>query len=196
MTEKSYRLHGAEIEGERVLLRPITPEDTPLIVKWRNTESVRRNFIFRGPFTAEVHTRWMETKVASGEVLQYIIVDKETGESVGNVFVRVTGKLERSDRGSQIICQDIQAMELSDRTNKPKIFEVYLTPRLLSYERMQSLSSIFARYGGMDRVELLVTDASGTTMRMELPTRVDARSVLLKAEVIDLVGTEGHVSCV
>ena len=44
MTEKSYRLHGAEIEGERVLLRPITPEDTPLIVKWRTTESVRRVF--------------------------------------------------------------------------------------------------------------------------------------------------------
>ena len=96
MTEKSYRLHGAEIEGERVLLRPITPEDTPLIVKWRNTESVRRNFIFRGPFTAEVHTRWMETKVASGEVLQYIIVDKETGESVGSVYFRDVNRENRS----------------------------------------------------------------------------------------------------
>ena len=96
MTEKSYRLHGAEIEGERVLLRPITPEDTPLIVKWRNTESVRRNFIFRGPFTAEVHTRWMETKVASGEVLQYIIVDKETDESVGSVYFRDVNRENRS----------------------------------------------------------------------------------------------------
>ena len=96
MTEKSYRLHGAEIEGERVLLRPITPEDTPLIVKWRNTESVRRNFIFRGPFTAEVHTRWMQTKVASGQVLQYIIVDRESGESVGSVYFRDVDRNNRS----------------------------------------------------------------------------------------------------
>ncbi len=122
-------------------------------------------------------------------------VDRETGESVGNVFVRVTGKLERSDRGSQIICQDVQAMELSDRTNRPKVFEVFMTPRMLSYDRMQDLSAIFSRYGGMDRVELFVQEASGNTMRMELPMRVDARSVLLKAEVIDLIGQEGRVVC-
>ena len=96
MTDKSYVLRDGIIEGERVLLRPITPEDTPLIVKWRNTESVRRNFIFRGPFTAEVHTRWMQTKVASGQVLQYIIVDRESGESVGSVYFRDVDRNNRS----------------------------------------------------------------------------------------------------
>lgn len=96
MTEKSYTLQSGVIHGERVLLRPITMEDTPLIVKWRNTESVRRNFIFREPFTAEMHTRWMETKVASGQVLQYIIVDKESGESVGSVYFRDVDKANRS----------------------------------------------------------------------------------------------------
>ncbi|MBR3235874.1 MAG: DNA polymerase III subunit alpha, partial [Atopobiaceae bacterium] len=121
-------------------------------------------------------------------------IDQETGETVGNVFVRVSGKLERSDRGNQIICQDVTPMELSDRTNKPKVFEVFMTPRMLTYERMQRLNSIFGRYGGMDRVELLVQEATGTTMRMELPCRVDARNVLLKAEVVDLVGQEGHVA--
>jgi DNA polymerase-3 subunit alpha len=113
---------------------------------------------------------------------------------VGNVFVRVTGKLERSDRGNQIICQEVKALELSERTNKPKVFEVYLTPKLLTYDRLQYLNSIFARYAGMDRVELLVQEASGNTMRMELPTRVDARSALLEAEVKDLIGQEGHVA--
>lgn len=96
MTEKSYTLQGGVIHGERVLLRPITMKDTPLIVKWRNTESVRRNFIFRESFTAEMHTRWMETKVASGQVLQYIIVDKESGESVGSVYFRDVDRVNRS----------------------------------------------------------------------------------------------------
>ncbi len=121
-------------------------------------------------------------------------LDQETGESVGNVFVQVTGKLERSDRGNQIICQDIRPLELSDRTNRPKVFEVFLTPRMLSYDLLQSLSSILARYGGMDRVELLVQEASGATMRMELPTRVDARSALLEAEVAELLGQGGRVA--
>jgi DNA polymerase-3 subunit alpha len=121
-------------------------------------------------------------------------IDQETGETVGNVFVRVTGKLERSDRGNQIICQEVQAMELSERTNKPKVLEVFLTPKLLTYDRLQYLNSIFSRYAGMDRVELLVQEASGNTMRMELPTRVDARNILLEAEVKDLIGQEGHVA--
>ena len=96
MTEKSYTLQDGVIYGERVLLRPITAEDTPLIVKWRNTESVRRNFIFREPFTAEMHENWLRTRVATGQVLQYIIVDRESGESVGSVYFRDVDKANRS----------------------------------------------------------------------------------------------------
>ncbi len=96
MTESSYILRGDVIEGERILLRPITMEDTPLIVRWRNMESVRRNFIFRETFTAEMHTRWMQTRVASGEVLQFIIVDRESGQSVGSVYFRDVDKKNRS----------------------------------------------------------------------------------------------------
>ena len=84
------------IEGEGVILRPITPDDTPQIVCWRNRESVRRNFIFREPFTAEMHTRWLNTKVASGEVVQYIILDKATGQSVGSVYFRDIDRKNRS----------------------------------------------------------------------------------------------------
>lgn len=96
MTEKSYILRGDTIEAGRILLRPITMEDTPLIVKWRNTESVRRNFIFREPFTAEMHKHWLETKVATGAVLQYIIVERESGRSVGSVYFRDVDRKNRS----------------------------------------------------------------------------------------------------
>ncbi len=69
-----------------------------------------------------------------------------------------------------------------------------MTPKMLSYDRMQRLQTILSHYGGLDRVELLVQETSGNTMRMELPTTVDARNMLLMAEVEDLVGVEGHVS--
>ena len=46
----------------------------------------------------------------------------------------------------------------------------------------------------MDRVELLVEEASGDTMRMELPTKVDARNMMLMAEVTDCIGRGGRVA--
>lgn len=53
------------LEGSKVQLKPITKEDTPWIVRWRNTESVRKNFIFQDKFTDEMHNHWMDTKVKS-----------------------------------------------------------------------------------------------------------------------------------
>ena len=76
------------INGEKISLRPITREDTGRIVAWRNNPEVMKNFIFRQPFTRELHENWLATKVDTGKVIQYIVVDKETGRSVGSVYFR------------------------------------------------------------------------------------------------------------
>ena len=76
------------INGEKISLRPITDADTGDVVRWRNDPEVRQYFIFRETFTPEMHRRWLNTKVASGEVIQYIIVDRESGRSVGSVYFR------------------------------------------------------------------------------------------------------------
>lgn len=76
------------IEGQQIYLRSITMEDTERIVAWRNEERVRRNFIYQAPFTKEGHESWMRTKVASGEVVQFIICEKVNGAPVGSVYFR------------------------------------------------------------------------------------------------------------
>ncbi len=76
------------VTGALVDLRPITEADTDRIVRWRNTPSVVRNFIFRQPFTPEMHRNWLATKVAAGQVVQYIIEEKATGRPVGSVYFR------------------------------------------------------------------------------------------------------------
>ena len=68
------------LTGTAVTLRPITDADTDLIVKWRNTPSVVQNFIFRQTFTPEMHRSWLATKVATGQVVQYIILDNADGK--------------------------------------------------------------------------------------------------------------------
>jgi DNA polymerase-3 subunit alpha len=123
--------------------------------------------------------------VLSGEV------DEQTGEQTGDVFVRIMGRLDRTDRGDQFLAQKVEPIELSDKTNKPKVLEVLMQSRCLSRTFMEGLQQILGRYPGLDHVELRVEANSGDTMRMEIPTKVDAHNVVLFAEVTALLGDGG-----
>lgn len=69
-----------------VRIRPMTLEDTDLIVKWRNSQSVRSNFIYRKDFTKEGHLNWIHTMIDTGKAVQYIILADEI--PVGSVYLR------------------------------------------------------------------------------------------------------------
>lgn len=75
------------LEGKNIYLRPMTGEDTDLIVKWRNEDFVRKNFIYQKPFTREGHLNWVETMVKTGKVVQFIICTNEN-KPVGSVYLR------------------------------------------------------------------------------------------------------------
>ena len=88
------------INGEKLTLRPITDADTDDIVRWRNDPEVWRYFLFREPFTPEMHRAWLRDKVMTGKVIQYIIVERESGQSVGSVYFRdVDEKNESAEYG-------------------------------------------------------------------------------------------------
>lgn len=76
------------LEGAKVLLRPITMEDTPLIVKWRSRPSVYMNLYSRRPITVTEHEEWMRSYVTTGKCEQFIIVDKQAQVPVGSVFIK------------------------------------------------------------------------------------------------------------
>ena len=76
------------ITGDKVTLRPIGDSDCVVLVGWRNDPAVQQFFIFREPFTPEMHRNWLHTKVETGKVVQYIIVDNADGKSVGSVYFR------------------------------------------------------------------------------------------------------------
>lgn len=88
------------INGEKLTLRPITDADTDDIVRWRNDPEVWRYFLFREPFTPAMHRAWLQDKVMAGKVIQYIIVERESGKSVGSVYFRdVDEKNESAEYG-------------------------------------------------------------------------------------------------
>ena len=57
-------------EKAGIYLRPMTYEDTDDIVAWRNSDSVRKNFIYQALFTRESHENWIRTMVETGKVVQ------------------------------------------------------------------------------------------------------------------------------
>lgn len=71
-----------------IYLRPITYEDTDNVVTWRNSDAVRKNFIYQALFTREGHENWMRTMVETGKVVQMIICETESDRPIGSVFVR------------------------------------------------------------------------------------------------------------
>jgi len=76
------------IRGTHVTLRPITDKDTAHIVHWRNSDHVRRNFIYQTLFTPESHRQWLRDKVGTGLVEQFIIHSVDEDIDVGSVYLR------------------------------------------------------------------------------------------------------------
>lgn len=75
-------------ENAGVYLRLMTHEDTDLIVSWRNSDAVRKNFIYQELFTRESHENWIRTQVDTGRVVQMIICDAGTDKPLGSVYIR------------------------------------------------------------------------------------------------------------
>lgn len=88
----------SDIICEKCILRPITRDDTPAIVKWRNNPRVYCNFIFREKFTEEIHNNWIRTRIAAGEVIQYIIFNRDHAVPVGSVYYR---DIDRSNKSAE-----------------------------------------------------------------------------------------------
>lgn len=123
-------------------------------------------------------------------------VDPETGAQLSDAFIRVKGKLERSDRGDQIIAQEIEPLVLNEESNRPKVFEIMVPSSRFSQSNMARLATVLNTNPGGDRVELFIEQADGQTMRAEIPTRVNARSIPLIAEVKGIVGNKGRVTVI
>ena len=98
------------IRGERIFLRPLRRDDTPLIVKWRNADAVRAHFVFRRELTKEAHGEWFDKRVRTGEVVQFVICvydkdalseaksrgDAARERAVGSVYLRDVDREEKT----------------------------------------------------------------------------------------------------
>ena len=66
----------------RIYLRPITKEDTDIIVKWRNSSKVSSHCLNKKPITRESHLEFFEKNVVTGYYQQYIVERMEEQSGV------------------------------------------------------------------------------------------------------------------
>lgn len=71
-----------------IYLRLMTYEDTDRIVAWRNSDAVRKNFIYQALFTRQSHENWIRTHVETGDVVQMIICNLADDKPLGSVYIR------------------------------------------------------------------------------------------------------------
>lgn len=109
-------------------------------------------------------------------------------------FVQITGKLERGDRGDQIICEDIHALAFNNENNTPRVLLLDLPMYYMSRAKIGELTGILQRYPGLDYVQLQITNDAGERTALKLPIRVDLQDTSLIMEINDVVAQVGSMS--
>lgn len=123
------------IMGKTIYLRPMTWEDTDLIVTWRNQDFVRKNFIYQKPFTREGHENWIRTQIETGHVVQFIICKRAGDEPVGSVYFR---DIDREHRKAEygIFIGKADALGIGIGTEAAELAVSYAFEKLLLHRIM------------------------------------------------------------
>ena len=85
-----------ELSTEKIYLRHITEEDTEMVLRWRNSENVKKYFIYREDITPAEHQNWLDQKVKTGKVAQFIIYVKENNKPIGSVYMQSIDHLHKN----------------------------------------------------------------------------------------------------
>ncbi|MDO5044894.1 MAG: DNA polymerase III subunit alpha, partial [Coriobacteriia bacterium] len=110
-----------------------------------------------------------------------------------NIFVRIKAKLERSDRGDQLIVYELEELVFTEENNKPHVLELQISKEHLKPELMVKLSEIFKSHPGNDHIELIIHGDDSERTCIEVPQKVSAKDYVLRAECGDILGSHAYV---
>ncbi len=85
-----------KLESKNLIYRPITESDTDMILNWRNSDAVKKFFLYRKDISRQDHLDWLSSKVATGCVIQFIIIVKAIDKPIGSVYLRDIDHLNKT----------------------------------------------------------------------------------------------------
>ncbi len=164
----------------RIYLRPITAEDGPSIVKWRNSSVVKNHVFDRTPLTLESNRKFFENYVMTGRYKQFIVerVDEDYGAFSYPIATAYLKDMDKINHRCQlcIFTSDDQEWNTESQSMAVKLllekaFEEYGMNKVFSY--------VFA--ANSDEIELL--EKAGLTKEALLRNE----ALNMKMEYVDIV---------
>jgi len=96
-------------ETELLRYRVMTEEDTEVVLKLRNSDHVRHNFIYQAIITPKEHLYYFDSQVKTGKVIQFVMEEKSTGKPIGCTLLKdIDYKISKAEFG--IFIGDIDAL--------------------------------------------------------------------------------------
>ena len=88
----------------RVYLRPITLEDGPTIIKWRNTPSVSEHCLNQKPITVESNEAFFHKHVETGHYQQFVVerIDEDFGVASYPIATVYLKDIDRTNRRCEL----------------------------------------------------------------------------------------------
>lgn len=74
---------------EQIAFRNINDDDTKMVLSWRNSDHVRRNFIHKEIITFEEHLNWLHNSVYKGKAIQFVVYDINDEKGIEIPFASV-----------------------------------------------------------------------------------------------------------
>ena len=62
--------------------------DKEKVVKLRNANNVRENYIYQKPITVEEHINYYHTQIETGHIIQYVMMIPDINKVIGCVFLK------------------------------------------------------------------------------------------------------------
>ncbi|MDR2587356.1 MAG: DNA polymerase III subunit alpha [Coriobacteriales bacterium] len=116
----------------------------------------------------------------------------ETDEDGHDAIVRVRCRYESTDRGQQILVNEVKRLDMSELQEAPaapRALELHVRSERFNQQVSDGLSRALRNCPGVAPVILFLAQSDGRKLRAELPTTVDAASPRLRAELEELLGS-------
>lgn len=77
------------------IIRSVSDSDTENILRWRNSENVKKFFNYQKEITEAEHKEWLKEKVYKGFVHQFVIYDESLKKDIGSVYLKNVDNVNR-----------------------------------------------------------------------------------------------------
>lgn len=75
-------------ETKLISYKSMKIEDTETVLRLRNSDHVRENFIYQKIITKEQHIEYYNNQILTGRIIQYVMTEKQTGNAIGCTLLK------------------------------------------------------------------------------------------------------------